>query len=123
MNKLGYLGARRVVLLVVVACVGIMPALGIAEEVVPDTRAVPLRTPPPEYPRAMLSKQITGVVSLLVEIDAQGNVSTCKVEKSSRPEFEKPAEEAVLKWKFKPAEREGKPVASKLLIPLHFRLE
>lgn len=94
-----------------------------AEEASPEVKAMPVRTPPPDYPRQMLSRQITGVVSLLVEIDSQGNVSECKIEKASRSEFEKPAQEAVLKWKFKPAERAGKPVASRLLIPLHFRLE
>lgn len=105
-------------LLALVLLVGALRA-----EDAPEVKALPLRTPPPDYPRQMQMKQITGVVALLVAIDATGNVTECKVEKATRAEFEQPAVEAVRKWRFKPAERAGQPVASHLLIPIHFRLD
>ena len=46
-----------------------------------------------------------------------------QVEKSSNNAFEKPAVEALKKWKFKPAKQDGNPVAIKVSIPIKFVAE
>jgi protein TonB len=56
-------------------------------------------------------------------IDEQGNVVDPQVEKSSNPAFEKPAVDALKKWKFKPAKQDGTPVAIKVSIPIKFVTE
>ena len=56
-------------------------------------------------------------------IDEKGNVTEPEVEKSSNAAFEKPAIAALKKWKFKPAEVDGAPVASKVSIPIKFVFE
>jgi protein TonB len=45
-----------------------------------------------------------------------------RVEQSTRQEFEKPALEAVKKWKFKPGMKEGKAVRTFMRLPLQFKI-
>jgi protein TonB len=87
-----------------------------------DTRAVPLKTPPPRYPEQMRSDGISGLVTVKVSIDPSGNVAECTVSKSSRAEFEQAALSAIKTWKFRPASKDGQPVASQLIIPIKFSL-
>jgi len=88
-----------------------------------DVRPVPVKTPPPEYPTALKREGISGVVAVRVIIDETGAVAECSVSKSSNPEFNQPALEAVKKWKFKPAQKDGAPVKAKLLIPIQFQID
>jgi protein TonB len=81
---------------------------------------VPVRTVAPEYPSEMRREGINGVVMVKCTIDEQGNVLDPQVEKSSNTAFEKPAVEALLRWKFKPAKQDGAPVAIKVSIPIKF---
>lgn len=53
-------------------------------------------------------------------IDEQGNVAETNVVKSSNEKFDKPAVEALRKWKFKPARQDGSPVAIQVTIPIKF---
>lgn len=84
---------------------------------------VPVRTVNPDYPADLRRQGVSGVVMVKCSIDEQGNVTETTVEKSSDPAFEKPAVEAVRKWKFKPAKQDGNPVAIKVSIPIKFVLE
>jgi protein TonB len=81
---------------------------------------VPVRTVAPEYPSEMRREGINGVVMVKCTIDEQGNVLDPQVEKSSNAAFEKPAVDALLRWKFKPAKQDGAPVAIKVSIPIKF---
>lgn len=74
----------------------------------------------PIYPIEMRQKKQPGEVYLLFVVDAQGRVQNPRVEKSSDSAFEKPALEAVRQWKFEPAIRNGRKVATKLRIPIRF---
>jgi protein TonB len=61
----------------------------------------------PKHPPSLLKQKVSGSVVLLFVVNDQGRVEEARVENSSRPEFEKPALDAVRRWKFKPGQREG----------------
>ena len=81
---------------------------------------VPVRMVPPVYPYELKRNGVTGVVTLVFEVDEKGNVVDPKVQRSSNPEFEQPALEAIVKWKFKPGQKDGVPVKMKIGVPLQF---
>lgn len=83
----------------------------------------PVKTPPPSYPSQLKRDGITGTVALKVEIDEAGTVSNCTVAKSSNPGFEESAVNAVKSWKFTPAQKNGAPVKTSIVIPIRFSLE
>lgn len=84
---------------------------------------VPVRTVAPEYPSELRREGVSGLVMVKCSIDEQGNVAATEVEKSSNPAFEKPALDAVKRWKFKPAKQDGTPIAIKVSIPIKFVFE
>ncbi len=59
-------------------------------------------------------------VILIVTLDAQGNVTDVKVDQSGGPPFDNAAMQAVRKWTFSPATKNGKPFAARMKIPFHF---
>jgi len=99
-----------------------LPSVCLAEGPEYDVRAVPLKTPPPEYPISLKRDGISGVVAVKVFIDETGAVSECSVTKSTNPDFNQAALDAVKKWKFKPAQKDGGPVKSRLIIPIQFQI-
>jgi len=76
--------------------------------------------PAPVYPAALRSRKIDGVVTVIFVVDANGKVANAKVEKSTDPAFDKPALDAVRKWKFEPAMKEGRKVSAKMRAPIRF---
>jgi protein TonB len=85
-----------------------------------DENPIPLKTPPPRYPASLKSEGVSGVVAVVIVIDETGSVKASSISKSSNPEFEKPALEAVKNWKFKPAKKDGKSVKVQVVVPLRF---
>jgi TonB family protein len=77
----------------------------------------------PEYPFSLRLAGNKGEVVVDFIIDKQGNVVKADVFKSSHPDFEAPAVEAVLKWKFKPGMRNGQPVFVHMQVPIMFQLD
>lgn len=75
----------------------------------------------PLYPSDLRGKKIEGVVTVVFVVDAAGKVTNPRVEKSTHPSFDKPALEAVKKWKFEPAIRGGQRVACKMRVPIRFQ--
>lgn len=88
-----------------------------------DSRPVPVKTPPPQYPTQLRREGVTGLVAIRVVIDESGNVTECTVTKSSHPEFEQPALAAIRNWKFRPASKGGTPVKSHFIVPIKFAVE
>jgi protein TonB len=88
-----------------------------------DENPVPVKTPPPRYPDSLKREGVSGVVAVTIVIDETGAVSSTTVAKSSHPDFERPAMEAVSKWKFKPAKKDGAAVKVKVTLPLRFSVE
>lgn len=78
---------------------------------------------PPAYPREAFLKGVQGVVWILAEVDRRGHPSQVRVERSSGSGLlDAAAAEAVAGWRFVPARRAGISVASRVRIPIHFRI-
>jgi len=66
--------------------------------------------------------KVEGVVTLIFVLDETGRVEDPRVENSSRPEFEKPALDAIRKWRFSPGQKDGQAVRTYIRVPLRFRV-
>ncbi|GBD31968.1 MAG: hypothetical protein KatS3mg081_2316 [Gemmatimonadales bacterium] len=79
---------------------------------------------PVNYPRDMFEQQVEGVVVLRLYVTAEGNVvpeSTRIAEASGYPELDSAALRGVESMRFAPARRNGQPVGTLFLQPVHFR--
>jgi len=76
----------------------------------------------PVYPFKFKQEGIEGSVRLIIIIDEKGRVIEAKVQRSTNREFEKPAIEAILQWKFEPGTKNGRPVKVRRLQPIGFTL-
>jgi len=83
-----------------------------------DISPRPINTPSPSFFGHIISSD--AYVSVVIEINAKGDVTNAIVKHSSHPDLEKPTLKAVRQWEFEPAFRNGKPVASKIVQPLTF---
>jgi protein TonB len=86
-----------------------------------DQRPRPLMQVAAGYPSEMRARKAEGVVTVIFVVDETGRVVNPRVEKSSHPEFEKPALEAVRQWKFEPAIKGGKRVSCRMRVPFRFQ--
>ena len=75
------------------------------------------------YPPAAEKAGLEGDVVLKLTIDAQGNVTTSEISEPAGNGFDEAARDASLKFKFRPATRGGKPVASQILYRYSFTLK
>src|SRR3546814_1945739 len=72
-------------------------------------------TAPPKYPADAVAARTTGKVVVIVDVAADGSVSDARVEKSEPAGvFDQVTLEAVKKWTFQPALKDGKPVAGRV---------
>ncbi|MGY0650357.1 energy transducer TonB [Luteimonas sp. A537] len=79
---------------------------------------------PPRYPPEAARAGIGGVVMLLIDLDASGNVTHISIERSSHDRnLDRAAIEAVRHWRFNPAIEDGVPVAARVRVPVKFRLD
>jgi periplasmic protein TonB len=79
---------------------------------------------PPNYPPAAFREGIEGEVILIVDVDANGNVTNVSVEKSSRNrDLDRAAMEAARKWRFNPSVKNGVKAAGRVRVPVAFRLQ
>ncbi len=85
-----------------------------------DEPPMPTKTVPPRYPSELKREGISGMVTMSITVDEKGAVQNPIVKKSSRPEFEQPAIDAVSQWKFEPAKKDGQPVAVQVVVPVKF---
>lgn len=106
----------------VVAGVGGGGSLGGAMAVVKPARV--LRRVDPVYPEKAKNAQITGSVTLKIHLSESGEVLHCVVV-SSEPAgvFDQSALQAVAKWTFEPAVKEGQKSASYLVQKVSFKME
>lgn len=82
----------------------------------------PIDRPPPVYPFAMRRFGINGEVTIDFIVAPNGAVKNPYVSSSNSRTFEEPAIAAVRKWRFKPAQRDGRPVAARMQVPIIFSL-
>ena len=77
----------------------------------------------PEYPFLMARAWLIGTVNVTFIIDPSGNVRNPYVVESNNPWFERPAIDAIAKWKFRPAEIDGRPVYVRAMQKVEFALD
>ena len=80
------------------------------------------RTVRPDYPRKAWDDGFEGSVTALVEVRGDGSVGQVEVLHASAPGvgFEDATIDAVSKWRYKPARRDGEKVDSYAFVRLHF---
>ncbi len=85
-----------------------------------DQKPRPIFQAAPTYPAEMRAQKVIGLVQIILVVDAQGRVAQAKIEKTSHDAFNRPALEAVRRWKFEPAVKGGQKVDCKLRVPIRF---
>ncbi len=80
--------------------------------------------PPPQYPVLARRRGWQGTVHLSVLVLANGRVGDITIEKSSGyPLLDKTALRAVTRYRFVPGRQGNQPVAMRVQVPVHFRLQ
>jgi protein TonB len=80
-----------------------------------------IRQVQPEYPQVARAARQAGVVSVEVSINDHGDVVSAHA-LGGPTLLREPAISAARRWKFRPATRDGKPVACSSVITFNFRL-
>ena len=75
--------------------------------------------PGPQLTRK-LRKRGGGTVYVLFIVDQRGRVQNPVVQSAPDPAFERPALDAIKKWRFEPGKRKGEPVSFRLRVPITF---
>lgn len=81
-----------------------------------------LDTPDPEYSEEARKAKYQGVVILWLIVDPNGAPRDIKVARSLGMGLDQKAVEAVRRWKFEPAMKDGRPVAVQINVEVNFRL-
>jgi TonB family protein len=81
-----------------------------------------LNTPDPEYSEEARKAKYQGTVVLWLIVDQNGRPQQVKVARSLGMGLDQKAIEAVRKWTFEPAMKDGKPVAVQINVEVNFRL-
>ena len=77
----------------------------------------------PEYPPQAFRNHEEGTVLVRVNVDANGMATnSAVVHRSGSRELDSAAMDAVRKWQFKPALKDGKAIASTVDVPVEFKL-
>ena len=90
----------------------------------PGDQPVPIKgqTPAPRYPSGALRRGESGTVLVRVEVDVSGMpAGVALVQRSGSRDLDRAAMEAVRKWRFQPAQRDGQAIPGSLVIPLDFK--
>jgi TonB family protein len=86
------------------------------------TNPVPLVTPEAEFSDEARRSKYQGVCMISIVVDAQGYPRNPRVLRSLGMGLDEKALEAVQRYRFKPAMKDGKPVASMISVEVNFRL-
>lgn len=86
------------------------------------SQPVPIYAPDPDYSDEARKAKFQGTVLLWVVIGNDGLVKDVKIARPLGLGLDQKAIEAVRKWRFKPAEKDGHPVAVQAQIEVNFRL-
>lgn len=76
--------------------------------------------PEPEFPVKALKEHRSGVVEVSMVVDETGSPTDVKVTKSLSPDFDAKALDAVRRYRFEPALKNGKPVSKVVQISVDF---
>lgn len=80
------------------------------------------RMTPPEYPKEALDAGLGGTVNLIIDLAADGRITGVSVENPTALDsrLATAAAKNAWDWKFKPEIKDGKPVASRVRVPVTF---
>lgn len=82
---------------------------------------VPLSQPAPRYPPEVLRRNAGGTVRVRVTVAIDGGVDRLEVaESSGNRHLDRAAMEAVRRWRFQPAVRDGQAVVADVVVPIVF---
>jgi len=82
-----------------------------------------LVNPTPPFPDGAISAGRHGLVWLLVSVNAQGTVGAIRVRTSSGySDLDQSALTTVRRWRFRPAQRDGKHVGCDVAVPIRFTI-
>lgn len=91
---------------------------------VADTAPRPVSSLAPRYPREALRRGAAGTVVLRVHVGTDGEPQAVDlVQGSGWRELDRAAADAVRRWRFAPAMRDGQPVAASVQVPITFDLK
>ena len=82
---------------------------------------VPLRKVDPKYPPSLMSAKIQGDVILYAIIRRDGSVDSIEIVQSLDPRLDQNAMEALARWRFQAAQREGRNVELATIVRIPFR--
>ena len=85
-----------------------------------DRKPAPLFQVGPEYPADLLKSGKNGVVQIEFIIETDGTVSHLLALKATDPAFAKAAIAAARQWKFETPLKNGKPVRTRVTLPINF---
>ena len=109
-------------LLAMVATVGSACAAIQSEATTVDSQPVLIHQVPARYTAAMRAAGLSGIVTVRLRVDPQGNPSHIKVIDTKGTGLEESAIEAVRQYKYKPAMANGQPVVATITVEVHFDL-
>ncbi|MBH1624758.1 TonB family protein [Stenotrophomonas maltophilia] len=82
------------------------------------------KMPPPSYPKSAVEQRQVGVVNLRVEVDAQGHPTDVQVLSATNPGvFDAVSIAAARSWTYRPAVKNGKPVAGAVRVPITYAMD
>ncbi len=74
----------------------------------------------PDFPTRFRDQGLGGEVVLRLVITAEGEVRNIRLVQAADPELAMAAANSLLRWKFQPASRQGRPVATAAMVPFKF---
>jgi TonB family protein len=81
-----------------------------------------IKTPDPEYTKEARKAKYQGTVVLWLIVDADGLPRDIKIKTPAGHGLDEKAVQAVSKWRFKPATKDGQPVPVQINVEVNFRL-
>jgi TonB family protein len=82
---------------------------------------VPYHKVDPEYPPTLMAENVEGDVILYAIIRSDGSVDSIQLVHGVDPKLDANAMHAFSQWKFRPAEKNGKPIALEAIVHIPFR--
>ncbi len=82
---------------------------------------VPIEKVDPPYPQSAIRENIDGEVILYAIIRKDGSVDSIQLVHGVDPQLDHNAMEALARWKFRPATRDGNPVDVEAVVHIPFR--
>lgn len=87
-----------------------------------DRKPEAIAQPAPQYPFALRGQSLQARVVVQFIVDSAGRVSDVRVEESTHNGFDQAAVDGVARWKFKPGQKGGRKVATRMIVPIRFEI-